>query len=511
MTTQTFLDNFGHLADAPNGIAKLRQFVLQLAVTGKLVPQDPKDEPSSQILKRIGRNHRSNDNKTKDENGPSLPNGWQRTTLRSIIELQYGKGLTKKERVEAGGIPVYGSNGVVGFHDRALISSPAIVVGRKGSIGAVNIANTPFWPIDTTYFIIPEDKLNIIYLSFLLETLELKSLDKATAIPGLNREDAYNQLVLLPPAPEQNRIVAKVDELMKLCDELDEQKRRKTETRAAVSKAALHDLTTVTEPKQMAKAWKRIADHFSIIYDTPETVKDLRQAILQLAVTGKLVPQDPKDESAEKLLERILEDKESIVRQGRTRKQKSLPPILPKDAPHDLPKGWVRVRLGNILSVSSGSALTSANMDKSGKIPVYGGNGVTGQHTEHNVLENTLVIGRVGFYCGSIHKTHSKAWVTDNALICAFSKEHLDTDFMYWLLKSSDLARNDASTAQPVISGSKIYPIVLAIPPLQEQHRIVSRIVVLSSLCDKLESDVMVALSSADQLFDAVVHSMTKQ
>ena len=94
---------------------------------------------------------------------------------------------------------------------------------------------------------------------------------------------------------------------------------------------------------------------------------------------------------------------------------------------------------------------------KKGEIPVYGGNGVNGYHSEYNVSEPTLVIGRVGFYCGSVHITPEKAWITDNAFIVTYSKKHFDITFLKYLLMNTDLRQNDSSTAQPVISGTKIY------------------------------------------------------
>lgn len=112
---------------------------------------------------------------------------------------------------------------------------------------------------------------------------------------------------------------------------------------------------------------------------------------------------------------------------------------------------------------------------ESGKIPVYGGNGITGYHSKANVFEETIVIGRVGYYCGSIHLTPSKAWVTDNAFITQYSKL-LNRDFLILLLKVLNLGRCHNATAQPVVSGKKIYPLLVAIPPLTEQHRIVTQI-----------------------------------
>lgn len=97
-------------------------------------------------------------------------------------------------------------------------------------------------------------------------------------------------------------------------------------------------------------------------------------------------------------------------------------------------------------------------MDKSGKIPVYGGNGITGYHAIANVFKRTLVIGRVGYYCGSIHITPESSWVTDNAFITKLSNENISMNFLYWLLRATNLKENESAIAQPVISGRKLYP-----------------------------------------------------
>lgn len=146
-------------------------------------------------------------------------------------------------------------------------------------------------------------------------------------------------------------------------------------------------------------------------------------------------------------------------------------------------------------------------MKVEGGIPVYGGNGVTGYHDKKNIDKATLVIGRVGYYCGSIHLTPASAWITDNALIVSFSEENLYKNFLFWLLKGTNLKEQENATAQPVISGRKIYPIVLAIPPLAEQHRIVAKVDQLMTLCDQLKT----SLTQARQLNEQLASTMIEQ
>ncbi len=144
----------------------------------------------------------------------NLPPGWERTTLREMIELKYGKGLPAKSRSSSGSIPVYGSNGIVGRHNKAFTSAPVIIVGRKGSVGEVHISQTPCWPIDTTYFVdnFPP-ALDAKFLYRFLSSQRIRDLDRSTAVPGLNRGDLYGLPLPLPPPGEQQRIVAKIEAL----------------------------------------------------------------------------------------------------------------------------------------------------------------------------------------------------------------------------------------------------------------------------------------------------------
>ena len=202
----------------------------------------------------------------------------------------------------------------------------------------------------------------------------------------------------------------------------------------------------------------------------------LKKAILQYAMQGKLVKQNPNDEPALILLERIKAEKEQLIKDGKIKKEKPLSPITEDEIPYELPKGWVWVRLGNIINISSGRFLPSNEMKTKGTIPVYGGNGINGYHNEYLIDKPTLIIGRVGFYCGCVHLSTDKAWVTDNAFITTFSENNVNINFLKWLLIASDLGKNDNATAQPVVSGKKIYPLVVALPPLAEQERIVEKL-----------------------------------
>ena len=131
---------------------------------------------------------------------------WPEVPLGEICEFKYGRSLPGPLRA-AGDVPVYGSNGIVGAHNEAITTGPAIVIGRKGSFVEVAFSPSPCWPIDTTYYIDrTATKADLRWLAYRLSALGLTGLNRAAAIPGLNREDAYRQRLLLPSLPEQQRI-----------------------------------------------------------------------------------------------------------------------------------------------------------------------------------------------------------------------------------------------------------------------------------------------------------------
>jgi type I restriction enzyme, S subunit len=142
-----------------------------------------------------------------------LPTGWTNFQYEKFLKLEYGKGLTKKQRNEDGKIPVYGSSGITGHHDKYLIKDSAIIIGRKGDSGKVYFSNEPAWPIDTTYFITNYPMYEQKFLYYLLQYMGLDQLDSSTAIPSLRRDDVYDLEMILPPLNEQKRIIEKINEL----------------------------------------------------------------------------------------------------------------------------------------------------------------------------------------------------------------------------------------------------------------------------------------------------------
>ncbi|KFZ30178.1 hypothetical protein IDSA_11490 [Pseudidiomarina salinarum] len=157
-----------------------------------------------------------------------VPEGWANSKLGDLVKLEYGKSLPARDRVE-GEYPVYGSAGIVGTHNDYLVSEPSIIVGRKGTVGAVYKTNKPFYAIDTTYYVVQKISLDLNWLAYLLQHLKLVRLNEATGVPGLNRDKTYKVTVALPPLTEQKQIaevLSSVDESIQTTQRLIEQAER---------------------------------------------------------------------------------------------------------------------------------------------------------------------------------------------------------------------------------------------------------------------------------------------
>jgi type I restriction enzyme, S subunit len=537
MTPRLLFDHFERLADAPDAIPKLRAMIFQLAVQGKLVPQNPDDEPASVLLEKISEEKKrlieeGKIRKTEplppigiDEVSYEVPKKWEWARLGTVTN--YGS-LSRIERDE-----VQPETWSLDLEDIEKITSRLLARVRH-SDRQINSTRNIFQAGDVLYGklrpyldkvlvadepgictteIIPFNgygEIDSFYLRLVLKSPYFVAYATNSThgmnLPRLATEKARLALLPIPPLTEQKRIVAKIEQLMALCDELEKRKCKGDEARVKLNAACLYELTS-PEQKKARRAWNRIQSHFDLLYDTPANVAALRKSILQLAVMGKLVPQDPSDEPSSMLLKKTTAEKERLIEEGKIKRGKPLSPIRPDEVPYEVPKGWEWVRLGNLIKVTSGQALPRSRMVK-GSIPVFGGNGITGYHNAANIDGHTVVIGRVGFYCGSVHETPEKAWITDNAFITAFPESYLFRPFVIWLLRATNLRQKDSATAQPVISGSKIYPLLVPLAPLAEQKRIVAKVDRLMALCDQLEARLAQSQRDCDAMLSAIVNQV---
>ncbi|HBN6281380.1 restriction endonuclease subunit S [Vibrio parahaemolyticus] len=521
------------------GVKKLRELILELAVRGKLVPQNPNDEPASFLLQRISEEKTQliKEKKiTKPKKLPAikkqditfaLPEGWQACYFGDIYSLVYGDNLPKAKRTESGEFLVYGSNGSVGTHNLFSVGSPCLVIGRKGSAGAINLSDQPCWVTDVAYSLIPPVGISLKYCFLHLQTLGLDSLGKGIK-PGLNRNEANALVVCIPPSDEQHRIVAKVDELMALCDQLEQQTEASIEAHQVLVTTLLDTLTNSADADELMQNWARISEHFDTLFSTEESIDQLKQTILQLAVMGKLVPQDPSDEPATELLKRIADEKAQLVKDKKIKKQKALPPIAEDEKPFELPSGWEWCRIQDVaLFTTSGSRDWAKYYSDSGALFVTMGNlsrgsyelrldnlrfvrppkGGEGSRTKLEARDLLISItGDVG-NLGLIPEEFGEAYINQHTCLLRFMPECQGKYFPDFM--RSPLAKYQFDAPQRGIKNSfrlsDVGEMHLPLPPLNEQVRITEKVSDLLSICERLKVRLRESQITQLHLTDAIV------
>ena len=210
----------------------------------------------------------------------------------------------------------------------------------------------------------------------------------------------------------------------------------------------------------------------------------IKQQILSLAIQGKLTDQRPEDGSAEELYRSILAEKKRLIKAGKLKKEKPLPPIEEKDIPFDIPENWKWVRLGEIVTLQAGKFISASEIKPEGKPYLcYGGNGVRGYVDLHNREGNFPIIGRQGALCGNINYAEGVFYATEHAVTVdtyAGTSTHLVVHF----LRALNLNQYATATAQPGLSVEKVNSVLFPLPPLAEQERIVAKLEELLPLCD---------------------------
>jgi len=418
-----------------------------------------------------------------------------------------------------------------------LVKEPSLIVGRKGSVGAINVSLVPFWPIDTSYFVTPPDGIELHFAFHLLRSLGLAKHDKATAIPGINRNDVYAEVVGLPPLAEQSRIVTRVEELMRLCDALEAKGRLEAAQHAQLVSTLLGTLTASATPGELADHWQRVARHFDLLLDRPAAIDALEQTLLQLAVRGLLVPQDPADEPASTLLERIRAEKDRLIAEGQIKRDKPLPPITDEEKPFELPVGWEWARINDLAEVQGGIQKTQlrrpvkqhfpylrvANVQRdalrleeierfeltleelerwrlvAGDLLIVEGNGSADE------------IGRCAVWNGALDPC-----VYQNHLIRVRCFQQDSMTFIKLFLNAPSGAEEMKRLAITTsglynLSVGKIRNYVVPLPPLPEQSRIVTRVTALRRLCadlrQRLAGREVVQARLAEALVGDAAHS----
>ena len=324
VTPQEFLDEFGTLAESAEGVPKLREFVIDLGTQRMLVPRD---------------------GNAKEEIAPR--------PLGDFIKLRTGK-LDANAQDEDGKYPFFTCSRDPLRINRFVYDCECVLLGGNGDFN-VNYYNGKFEAYQRTYILESADKerlsVRFLYWHMIRYSWILREQSIGGVIRYIRKAHLTDAPIVVPPLAEQHRIVSKVDELLGLCDRLEAVQGERRGVRVRLNRSSLDRLTSSSTARGsgLSAAWQRVCDHFEVLYDTPETLPDLRQTILQLAVQGKLVPQDPNDEPAEELLERINAERNQLIADKVLKKSKPLPALTEDEFPIEpSPPGWQFERMGNL-------------------------------------------------------------------------------------------------------------------------------------------------------------------
>ncbi|MBE0471827.1 MAG: restriction endonuclease subunit S [Methyloprofundus sp.] len=539
------------------GIQKLRELILEMAVRGLLVPQDPNDEPASDLLKKIAAEKAQliKDGKIKktkplpeitdDEKPFELPKGWEWAYLPNVCFYNVGKTPSTKNSAfwteSPDGFPwisiadlnhdstVQATSKKITIEavDKVFKSEPAskgsILMSFKLTVGKVSILEMDAYHNEAIISINCFKGFNNKYLFKVLPE-RANSGNSKRAIMGytLNSSSLSALLIPVPPTEEQARIVAKVDELMALCDALETQTLDSIATHQTLVETLLGNLVNPDNSADSHQAWLLIEQHFDVLFTTEHSIDTLKQTILQLAVMGKLVPQDPNDEPASELLKKIATEKAQLIKNGKIKKSKPLPPITEDEKPFDLPNGWKWVRLGNCGIGFTGKTPSTKNAAFfNGDVPFIGPGQITpykelldaekfltevGVNESVEALPNDILMVCIGGSIGKSIKVEKR--LSFNQQINSIRPIMLDANYLDFSLSSDSfqeaLLEKATGSATPIINRGKWEELIVSLPPKQEQTRIVAKVNQLMTLCDQIKTQLQTAQHTQAQLAQSI-------
>ncbi len=551
--------HFDLVAQAPGGVARLRELILMLAVQGKLVPQDPSDEPASEFLKKIRaeKDRLIEEGKIKrdkllaeitDEEEPfDLPEGWAWARLGNLCSyIQRGKGPVYAEHsahrvISQKCIRWYGLDlGPARFiTPESLTKYEDIRYLRSGdllwnSTGTGTIGRACLVPqdlddaglvADSHVTVVRPVSLDSVYLWRWIQSPYVQneiegSASGTTNQIELNTSTVINQVIPVPPLAEQSRIVTRVEELMQLCDALEASGQRQAQQHAQLVNTLLGTLTQSETPEALANNWQRIATHFDVLLDRPEAVDALEQTILQLAVRGLLVPQDPTYEPASVLLQKIRTEKDHLITQGKIKRDKPLPPITDEEKPFELPQGWEWVRFGQIANIASNLVPPSLHPKKWQVAPDCIEKATGRLLHKRTVAQAEIVSPNHLFKPGQllyskIRPSLSKAVLVDFEGLCSADmypiESQLDMEFLLLYILSEPFLEQvsiaENRVKMPKLNQEALVAFMVAVPPLVAQAKIVKRVSELRSLCTDLRERITAGQAAQAHLADALLTS----
>jgi type I restriction enzyme S subunit len=544
MNAERLLRHYEKIADTPDAIPRLRRFILELAVRGKLVAQDPNDEPAEELLKRI-RYAESNrislkkcrsqkvDQATieKSEWNGNIPKCWKVVRLIHLGVTQTGSTPSSQVSEYFGDeIPFikpadlgkkelnYHGDGLsrLGIPQSRLATSGSILMVCIGAtLGKVNATKRDvcFNQQINSLTLYDSELTEFVALAMKTPTFQHLAWSKAGigTLPIISKGKWEQIPIPLPPLAEQRRIVSKVDELMGLCDELESRREEREGYRDGLVRSSYGRLNE-TEGNDFRAAASFAIKTLGSLTARSNQIKHLRQTILNLAVRGKLVPQDPTDEPVEELLKKIGDSKKHPSGSKQSQRLKDIKALTQNDVTFEIPGSWVWTKFGDIVFSRDGERIPISKDERNQRAKIfdyYGASGVIDKIDGYLFDKPLLLIGEDG--ANLINRSTpiafiamGKYWVNNHAHVI----DAISYDFLRYLelfINAIDLKPYVTGTAQPKMNQAKMNGIPVALPPEREQHRIVAKVNELNALCDELVSSLTTTDTTRKQLLESLL------
>ena len=552
MNVDRLLAHYERIADAPDAVPRLRRFILDLAVRGKLVAQDPNDEPAAELLKQIAaeKTRLVRAGKIKKQSalppvGPyeapfSVSNTWEWTRIGSTAYIEMGQSPPSEHYNRTGqGIPFFQGKADFGkryptarywcTEPKKYAAHGDILISVRAPVGPTNVASESCCIGRGLAALRSHNGIDRHYLLRCLEAFEheLAALGFGTTFVAINKNQLTGFVIPLPPLAEQHRIVAKVDELTALCDRLEVARSRREATRDRLAASSLARLDAPDPDPMVFRNHASFAlEHLTPLTTCRDQIKALRQTILNLAVCGKLVPQDPNDEAASELLKRVAADRLKLEKSGSIKKSKPLPKADTSDAPLDLPAGWTWARFPEIGLFGRGKSKHRPRNDPilytDGKYPFVQTGDVArsgGSIETYSNLYNDLGLAQsamwpAGTLCITIAANIADSGILsfdacfpDSVVGLTAHDSFEDARFFDYFIRTAkaNLQEFAPSTAQKNINLGILVELLIPLPPLTEQHRIVAKVDELMALCDGLETSLATGDDTRCRLLGALL------
>ena len=562
MNADRLLAYYERIADAPDAIARLRRFILDLAVRGKLVPQDPNDEPASELLERIvaerARLVKAGEiRKPRDIDGGEnvialfeSPKCWRWVRLDAVGAIIGGgtpsAGDADNFATPGTGVPWLTPADLGGFSEQfisrgardlsenglqtssaTLMPAGTVLFTSRAPIGYVAIAANPISTNQGFKSIVPYVPDCSRFIALAMKTFSAEIDAKA---PGTTFKEVSGKIVAgvpfpLPPLAEQHRIVAKVDELMELCDRLAA---ARTQREAMRDRMGAGSLVRLNDPDPNPVVFRNHAafalENLAPLTTRRDQIKAMRQTILNLAVRGKLVPQDSNDEPAAELLKRIAKEKA-----GESKKTKPTISLTSSITRCDVPSGWVITDLQSVCaSITDGDHLPPPKSEsgipflvignvRSQTIEFTGSRFVSPEYYEaldpiRRPRSGDLLYTLVGSYGIPVVVRDNQPFCVQRHIGILRPSNFIDVGFLARAMESRLVFEQATACAtgiaQKTVPLSGLRRLLIPIPPLAEQHRIVTRADELIALCDRLEASLSTGDDTRRRLLDALLHEV---